>query len=162
MAFVTERISKEDIEKYSLLETINKIRKKYDDDDDEISLWFLERLDWCIDRENNTWLIRISHDHLRDIGDYALTKTIWLLHYKSNDIELDLRRIFNDETIGDPHRIIYELHDIKTDAENTTSNEIIDLLRKILNICGGAGVRPESFTLNETSKVSVTSHFTTT
>ena len=47
MAFVTERISKEDIEKYSLLETINKIRKKYDDD--EISLWFLKRLDWCID-----------------------------------------------------------------------------------------------------------------
>ena len=35
MAFVTERISKEDIEKYSLLEIINKIRKKYDD---EISL----------------------------------------------------------------------------------------------------------------------------
>ena len=46
--------------------------QKYDDD--EISLWFLEKLDWCIDRENNTWLIRISHDYLRDIGDYALTK----------------------------------------------------------------------------------------
>ena len=80
MAFITQYISKEDVEKYSLLEIINKIRKKYDDD--EISLWFLERLDWCIDRENNTWLIRISHDYLSDIGDYALTKTIWLLHYK--------------------------------------------------------------------------------
>ena len=121
MAFVTEYILKEDIEKYSLLETINKIRKKYNDD--EISLWFLERLDWCIDRENNTWLIRISHDHLRDIGDYALTKTIWLFHYKGNDIELDLRRIFNDETIGDPYRIIYELHDIKTDIKNITTDE---------------------------------------
>ena len=108
--------------------TINKIHKKYDDD--EISLWFLEKLDWCIDRENNTWLIRISHDYLRYIGDYALTKTIWLLHYKSNDIELDLRRIFNDETIGDPYRIIYELHDIKTDIKNITTDEIIDTLKK--------------------------------
>ena len=27
MAFITERISKEDVEKYSLLGTINKIRK---------------------------------------------------------------------------------------------------------------------------------------
>ena len=157
MAFVTERISKEDIEKYSLLETINKIRKKYDDD--EISLWFLKRLDWCIERENNTWLIRISHDYLRDIGDYALTKTIWLLHYKSNDIELDLRRIFNDETIGDPHRIIYELHDIKTDAENTTSDEIIDILKKILSVYGSGGVGLENFTLKEKLKVSFNSQF---
>ena len=149
MAFVTEYILKEDIEKYSLLETINKIRKKYNDD--EISLWFLERLDWCIDRENNTWLIRISHDHLRDIGDYALTKTIWLFHYKGNDIELDLRRIFNDETIGDPYRIIYELHDIK----NITTDEIVDTLKKILSVYGGGGVGLENFTPKEKLKASL-------
>lgn len=153
MAFENAIITKEDVEKYSLLGTINKIRKKYDDD--EISLWFLEKLDWCIDRENNTWLIRISHDYLRDIRDYALTKTIWLLHYKSNDIELDLRRIFNDETIGDPYRIIYELHDIKIDIKNITTDEIIDTLKKILSVYGGSGVGLENFTPKEKLKTSL-------
>ena len=77
------------------------------------------------------------------------------MHYKSNDIELDLRRIFNDETIGDPHRIIYELHDIKTDAENTTSDEIIDILKKILSVYGSGGVGLENFTPKEKLKASL-------
>ena len=77
------------------------------------------------------------------------------MHYKSNDIELDLRRIFNDETIGDPYRIIYELHDIKTDIKNITTDEIIDTLKKILSVYGGGGVGLENFTPKEKLRVSL-------
>ena len=66
-----------------------------------------------------------------------------------------MRRIFNDETIGDSYRIIYELHDIKTDTENATSDEIIDILRKILSIYGGGGVGLENFTPKEKLKASL-------
>lgn len=52
-------------------------------------------------------------------------------------------------------RIIYELHDIKTDTENATSDEIIDILRKILSIYGGGGVGLENFTPKEKLKASL-------
>ena len=66
-----------------------------------------------------------------------------------------MRRIFNDETIGDPYRIIYELHDIKTDIKNTTTDEIIDTLKKILSVYGGGGVGLENFTPKEKLKTSL-------
>lgn len=77
------------------------------------------------------------------------------MHYKSNDTELDLRRIFNDETIGDPYRIIYELHDIKTDIKNIITDEIVDTLKKILSVYGGGGVGLENFTPKEKLRVSL-------
>lgn len=77
------------------------------------------------------------------------------MHYKNNYIELDLRWIFNDEKISDPYRIIYELHDIKTDIKNITTDEIIDTLKKILNVYGGSGVGLENSTPKEKLKTSL-------
>ena len=62
---------------------------------------------------------------------------IWILHYKGKDIEIDLRNIHN-EYIGkkdtdNPFILIYELESIRSDIGDIPKQEIVDILKEILN-----------------------------
>ena len=69
---------------------------------------------------------------------------IWLLHYKGKDIEIDLRDIYNENTgkkvTDNPFRIIYELESIRSDLGDITKQEIVDILKEILNEFKGGDV----------------------
>ena len=144
MAFVTEYISKEDIEKYDLLKPSNEICEKYH----QVKLeWaILNSRDWCIDRERGIWLFSVCSITIGDPRDMEFSgEYIWLLHYRGKDIEIDLRDINNENTgkkdTDNPFRIIYELESIRSDIGDIPKQEIVDILKEILNeFKGGVSV----------------------
>ena len=136
MAFVTERISKEDIEKYDLLKPSNDICEKYH----QVKLeWaILNSRSWCIDRERGIWLFSVCSITIGDPRDMNYSgEDIWILHYKGKDIEIDLRKIYNEYTgkkdTDNPFILIYELESIRSDLGDITKQEIVDILKEILN-----------------------------
>lgn len=142
MAFVTERISEEDIEKYDLLKPSNEICEKYHQG--ELSCASLNSRDWCIDRERDIWLFSVRSITIGDPRDMEFSgEDIWLLHYKGKDIEIDLRDINNENTgkkvTDNPFRIIYELESIRSDIGDIPKQEIVDILKEILNEYGDGG-----------------------
>ena len=144
MAFVTERISEEDIKKYDLLKPSNEICEKYHQG--ELSCASLNSRDWCIDRERGIWLFPVRVITIGDPRDMEFSgEDIWLLHYRGKDIEIDLRKIRNENTgkkvTDNPFRIIYELESIRSDIGNIPKQEIVDILKEILNeFKGGVSV----------------------
>ena len=142
MAFVAEYISKEDIEKYDLLKPSNEICEKYH----QVKLeWaILNSRDWCIDRERGIWLFVVRSIIIGDPRDMNYSgEVIWLLHYKGKDIEIDLRDIDNENTsrkiTDNPFKIIYELESIRSDIGDIPKQEIVDILKEILNEYGDGG-----------------------
>ena len=136
MAFVTERISKEDVEKYDLLKPCNEICEKYHQS--KLDWVGLNSRSWCIDRERGIWLFSVRSITIGDPRDMNYSgEDIWLLHYKGKDIEIDLRDINNENTgkkvTDNPFRIIYELESIRSDLGDITKQEIVDILKEILN-----------------------------
>ncbi|WP_298830617.1 hypothetical protein [uncultured Campylobacter sp.] len=143
MAFVTEYISKEDIEKYDLLKPSNEICEKYHQG--ELSCASLNSRSWCIDRERGIWLFSVRSITIGDPRDMEFSgEDIWLLHYKGKDIEIDLRDINNENTgkkvTDNPFRIIYELESIRSDIGDIPKHEIVDILKEILNEFKGGEV----------------------
>ena len=136
MAFVTEEISKEDVEKYDLLKPCNEICNKYYQG--ELDLVDLNSRDWCIDRDRGIWLFVVRSIIIGDPRDMNYSgEDIWLLHYKGKDIEIDLRDINNENTgkkvTDNLFRIIYELESIRSDIGDIPKHEIVDILKEILN-----------------------------
>lgn len=143
MAFVTERISEEDIEKYDLLKPSNEICEKYHQG--ELSCASLNSRDWCIDRERGIWLFVVRSITIGDPRDMNYSgEDIWILHYKGKDIEIDLRNIHNEYTgkkdTDNPFILIYELESIRSDLGDITKQEIVDILKEILNEFKGGDV----------------------
>ena len=144
MAFVTERISEEDIEKYDLLKPCNEICEKYHQS--KLSCASLNSRDWCIDGDRGIWLFPVRSITIGDPRDMEFSgEYIWLLHYRGKDIEIDLRDINNENTgkkvTDNPFRIIYELESIRSDIGNIPKHEIVDILKEILNeFKGGVSV----------------------
>ncbi|WP_298020579.1 hypothetical protein [uncultured Campylobacter sp.] len=143
MAFVTERISKEDIEKYDLLKPCNEICEKYH----QVKLeWaILNSRSWCIDRERGIWLFSVCSITIGDPRDMEFSgEDIWILHYKGKDIEIDLRNIHNEYTgkkdTDNPFILIYELESIRSDIGDIPKQEIVDILKEILNEFKGGDV----------------------
>ena len=136
MAFVTERISKEDVEKYDLLKPCNEICNEYYQG--ELDWVDLNSRSWCIDRERGIWLFSVRSITIGDPRDMNYSgEDIWLLHYKGKDIEIDLRDINNENTgkkdTDNPFILIYELESIRSDIGDTPKQEIVDILKEILN-----------------------------
>ena len=143
MAFVTERISEEDIEKYDLLKPCNEICEKYHQS--KLSCASLNSRDWCIDRERGIWLFPVRSITIGDPRDMEFSgEVIWLLHYRGKDIEIDLRNIHNEYTgkkdTDNPFILIYELESIRSDLGDITKQEIVDILKEILNEFKGGDV----------------------
>ena len=143
MAFVAERISKEDIEKYDLLKPCNEICEKYH----QVKLeWaILNSRSWCIDRERGIWLFSVCSITIGDPRDMEFSgEDIWILHYKGKDIEIDLRNIHNEYTgkkdTDNPFILIYELESIRSDIGDIPKQEIVDILKEILNEFKGGDV----------------------
>jgi len=144
VAFITEYISKEDIEKYDLLKPSNEICEKYH----QVKLeWaILNSRDWCIDRERGIWLFSVCSITIGDPRDMEFSgEVIWLLHYRGKDIEIDLRNIHNEYTskkdTDNPFILIYELESIRSDIGDIPKQEIVDILKEILNeFKGGVSV----------------------
>ena len=161
MAFVAEYISKEDIEKYDLLKPSNEICEKYH----QVKLeWaILNSRDWCIDRERGIWLFSVCSITIGDPRDMEFSgEVIWLLHYRGKDIEIDLRNIHNKNTstkiTDNPFKIIYELESIRSDIGNIPKQEIVDILKEILNEFKGgvyvtASVPKENIQVTFVSKI---------
>ena len=143
MAFVTECISKEDVEKYDLLKPCNEICEKYHQS--KLSCASLNSRDWCIDRERGIWLFVVRSIIIGDPRDMNYSgEVIWLLHYKGKDIEIDLRNIHNEYTgkkdTDNPFILIYELESIRSDLGDITKQEIVDILKEILNEFKGGDI----------------------
>lgn len=143
MAFITERISEEDIEKYDLLKPCNEICEKYHQS--KLSCASLNSRDWCIDRERGIWLFPVRSITIGDPRDMEFSgEYIWLLHYRGKDIEIDLRNIHNEYTgkkdTDNPFILIYELESIRSDLGDITKQEIVDILKEILNEFKGGDV----------------------
>ena len=143
MAFVTEEISKEDVEKYDLLKPSNDICEKYH----QVKLeWaILNSRSWCIDRERGIWLFSVCSITIGDPRDMNYSgEDIWILHYKGKDIEIDLRNIHNEYTgkkdTDNPFILIYELESIRSDIGDIPKQEIVDILKEILNEFKGGDV----------------------
>ncbi len=143
MAFITEYISKEDIEKYDLLKPCNEICEKYHQG--ELEWAILNSRDWCIDRERGIWLFPVRSITIGDPRDMEFSgEVIWLLHYRGKDIEIDLRNIHNEYTskkdTDNPFILIYELESIRSDIGDIPKQEIVDILKEILNEFKGGDV----------------------
>ena len=143
MAFIAEYISKEDIEKYDLPKPCNEIFKKYHQG--ELDWANLNSRSWCIDRERGIWLFVVRSIIIGDPRDMNYSgEVIWLLHYKGKDIEIDLRDIDNENTstkiTDNPFKIIYELESIRSDIGDIPKQEIVDILKEILNEFKGGEV----------------------
>ena len=158
MAFVAEYISKEDIEKYDLLKPSNEICEKYHQG--ELDWVSLNSRSWCIDRERGIWLFSVCSIAIGDPRDMEFSgEDIWLLHYRGKDIEIDLRNIHNKNTstkiTDNPFKIIYELESIRSDIGNIPKQEIVDILKEILNEYGdGVSIVPkENIQVTFVSKV---------
>ena len=147
MAFVTERISKEDVEKYDLLKPCNEICNKYYQG--ELDWVDLNSRSWCIDRERGIWLFSVCSITIGDPRDMEFSgEDIWILHYKGKDIEIDLRNIHNEYTgkkdTDNPFILIYELESIRSDLGDIPKQEIVDILKEILNEYGdGVSIVPK-------------------
>ena len=147
MAFVTEEISKEDVEKYDLLKPCNEICNKYYQG--ELDWVDLNSRDWCIDRDRGIWLFVVRSITIGDPRDMNYSgEDIWILHYKGKDIEIDLRNIHNEYTgkkdTDNPFILIYELESIRSDLGDITKQEIVDILKEILNEYGdGVSIVPK-------------------
>ena len=159
MAFITERISEEDVEKYDLLKPCNEICNKYYQG--ELDWVDLNSRSWCIDRERGIWLFSVRSITIGDPRDMNYSgEDIWLLHYKGKDIEIDLRDIYNENTgkkvTDNPFRIIYELESIRSDIGDIPKQEIVDILKEILNEFKG-GVSVTTFVPKENIQVTFVS-----
>ena len=142
MAFVTEEISKEDVEKYDLLKLCNEICNKYYQG--ELDWVDLNSRDWCIDGDRGIWLFPVRSITIGDPRDMEFSgEDIWLLHYRGKDIEIDLRNIHNEYTgkkdTDNPFILIYELESIRSDIGDIPKQEIVDILKEILNEYGDGG-----------------------
>lgn len=158
MAFITERISEEDIEKYDLLKPCNEICEKYHQG--KLSCASLNSRDWCIDGERGIWLFVVRSIIIGDPRDMNYSgEVIWLLHYKGKDIEIDLRDIDNENTskkiTDNPFKIIYELESIRSDIGDIPKQEIVDILKEILNEYsdGGSIIPKENIQVTFISKI---------
>ena len=148
MAFVAEYISKEDLEKYDILSNMNELLMKHnyiypiqDNDTD----W----MNWVIDRQRDAWLIHVCLASMPDPRDGYTGEDIWLLHYKGKNIELDIRRIYDETTskyfTENPFKIKYKFQSVNSDIRDISLDEIYEILNEALLEYGDDGIDSRKF-----------------
>ena len=142
MAFVAEYISKEDIEKYGVIDIVNSSRANFN----ELPLGdqCIKQLDWVIDRQRDIWLIFVCSPHLPDPRDGYTGEEIWLLYYKGREIELDIRRVYDETTskmlVDNPFFIKYKLENINSSIDGISLDELYRVLNEALKEYGNRGI----------------------
>ena len=148
MAFVAEHISKEDLKKYDILSNMNELLMKHnytypiqDNDTD----W----MNWVIDRQRDAWLIHVCLASMPDPRDGYTGEDIWLLHYKGKNIELDIRRIYDETTskyfTENPFKIKYKFQSVNSDIRDISLDEIYEILNEALLEYGDDGIDGRKF-----------------
>lgn len=143
MAFIAEYISKEDLKKYDILSNMNELLMKHnytypiqDNDTD----W----MNWVIDRQRDAWLIHVCLASMPDPRDGFTGEDIWSLHYKGGDIELDIRRIYDETTskmlADNPFFIKYKLENINSSIDGIPLDELYKILKEALTEYGNRGI----------------------
>ncbi len=148
MAFVAEHISKEDLKKYDILSNMNELLMKHnytypiqDNDPD----W----MNWVIDKQRDAWLIHVCLASMPDPRDGYTGEDIWLLHYKGKNIELDIRRIYDETTskyfTENPFKIKYKFQSVNSDIGDISMDEIYEILNEALLEYGDDGIDGRKF-----------------
>ena len=143
MAFVAEYISKEDLKKYDVLSNMNELLMKHnytypiqDNDTD----W----MNWVIDRQRDAWLIHVCLASMPDPRDGFTGEEIYILCYKGNIIELDIRRIYDETTskmlVDNPFFIKYKLESINSRTYGISLDELYKILKEALTEYGNRGI----------------------
>ena len=148
MAFVAEYISKEDLEKYDILSNMNELLMKHnytypiqDNDTD----W----MNWVIDRQRDAWLIHVCLASMPDPRDGYTGEEIWLLYYKGREIELDIRRIYDETTskyfTENPFKIKYKFQSVNSDIGDISIDELYKILNEALSEYGSGGIENREY-----------------
>jgi hypothetical protein len=148
MAFVAEYISKEDLKKYDILSNMNELLMKHnytypiqDNDTD----W----MNWVIDKQRDAWLIHVCLASMPDPRDGYTGEDIWLLYYKGKNIELDIRRIYDETTskyfTENPFKIKYKFQSVNSDIGDISMDEIYEILNEALLEYGDDGIDGRKF-----------------
>ncbi len=146
MAFVAEHISKVDLERYNVANIINNCCLKYGSivyDD-----YYLDKLDWVIDKRG-AWFMFICRVPLPDPREGLTGEVIWLLHYRGKNIELDIRRIYDETTskmlVDNPFFIKYKLENINSSLDGISLDELYKVLNEALIEYGESGIHGRKF-----------------
>ena len=147
MAFIAEYISKEDIKKYDIINRVDlggrRIIKKPQGPNE------IKWLDWVIDRQRDIWLIFVCSPHLPDPRDGYTGEMIWLLYYKGREIELDIRRVYDETTskmlVDNPFFIKYKLENINSSIDGISLDELYGVLNEALKEYGSRGIGGRKF-----------------
>ena len=148
MAFVAEYISKEDLKKYDILSNMNELLMKHnytypiqDNDTD----W----MNWVIDKQRDAWLIHVCLASMPDPRDGYTGEDIWLLYYKGKNIELDIRRIYDETTskyfTENPFKIKYKFQSVNSDIGDISMDEIYEIVNEALLEYGDDGIDGRKF-----------------
>ena len=148
MAFIAEYISKEDLKKYNVVNIVNKYRIKYRCRT-TLSDMAIAQLDWVIDRQRDIWFIFVCDPHLPDPRDGFTGEEIYILCYKGNVIELDIRRIYDETTskmlVDNPFFIKYKLESINSSTYGISLDELYKVLGEALIEYGESGIHGRKF-----------------
>ena len=144
--FVNEYVCDADIKKYKLQEIHPIDQERLDEG--------LVHYQWAIDREREIWFTYKESEEsgldgydVRD-PEYYTGNGIYVLHYKGENIEVVLRRHYDEEreqekiTNNNPYYFIWELIRInKPESLNDISDEeIITILKEALSVYGAPGI----------------------
>ena len=147
MAFVAEHISKVDLERYNVVNIINNCCLKYGSivyDD-----YYLDKLDWVIDRQRDAWFMFVCRVPLPDPRDGLTGEVIWLLHYRGKNIEFHIRRIYDKTTskyfTENPFKIKYKFQSVNSDIGDISIDELYEILNEALLEYGDDGIDGRKF-----------------
>ena len=131
------------MKKYNVVNTVNEYRIKYGCRA-TLSDMAIAQLDWVIDRQRDIWFIFVCDPHLPDPRDGFTGEDIWLFHYKGRDIELDIRRIYDETTskmlADNPFFIKYKLENINSSLDGISLDELYKILKEALTEYGNRGI----------------------
>ena len=143
MTFVAEYILKDDLKKYDILSNMNELLMKhnytYPIQDNDTDL-----MNWVIDRQRDAWLIHVCLASMPDPRDGFTGEEIYILCYKGNVIELDIRRIYDETTskmlVDNPFFIKYKLENINSSIDGISLDELYKILKEALTEYGNRGI----------------------
>ena len=140
MAFLNERISDEDIKKYTLMDVWNRYKL-----DEKVSVMGGEKpYDFAIDRENNQWLIylaRVKHERWEPKRQGYTKENIFLFYCDDTMYEVRLLKERDEikEINGiDIYEITWSLKSITPEPENIDTFK--HLLKQALTVYGERGL----------------------